>query len=184
MARSTDGSSTTATDHIRTGADPEKTDALYQAPPSQRGSKERMEVDTDADVPVVPANGADVEQGGVAPAKSEAGPPGAPPGMNPADFPEGGLEAWLVVFGGWCALFCTFGLVNCIGVFEEYFVHGPLSSYGASTTSWILGIQVWVMTFSGVVVSASSRGPGRNDDGVLTFIASLGDTSMSGARGR
>lgn len=27
-------------------------------------------------------------------------------GVNPADFPDGGLEAWLVVFGGWCCLFC------------------------------------------------------------------------------
>lgn len=29
-------------------------------------------------------------------------------GVNPADFPDGGLEAWLVVFGGFCCLFCKF----------------------------------------------------------------------------
>lgn len=29
-------------------------------------------------------------------------------GINPADFPDGGLEAWLVVFGGFCCLFCKF----------------------------------------------------------------------------
>jgi|SRR5687767_6989666 hypothetical protein len=37
----------------------------------------------------------------------QAPPPGPPPGMRPEDFPDGGLQAWLVVFGGWCALFCT-----------------------------------------------------------------------------
>jgi hypothetical protein len=28
------------------------------------------------------------------------------------DFPDGGLEAWLVVVGGWLVLFATFGYVN------------------------------------------------------------------------
>ncbi|KAF4456567.1 hypothetical protein F53441_1311 [Fusarium austroafricanum] len=59
-------------------------------------------------------------------------PPGPPSGMAPADFPDGGAEAWLVVFGGWCALFCTFGLVNCVGVFQKYYVSGPLRDYGSS----------------------------------------------------
>ena len=26
--------------------------------------------------------------------------------------PDGGVTAWLVVLGGWCALFCTFGWIN------------------------------------------------------------------------
>lgn len=38
--------------------------------------------------------------------KTGAAPPAAPGGINPADFPDGGFEAWLVVFGGWCCLFC------------------------------------------------------------------------------
>jgi hypothetical protein len=122
--------------------------------------------ETEANIFGEPANvvDADLEKGGILPPSSEkgnatapgaapGGPPGAPPGMSPADFPDGGLEAWLVLFGGWCALFCTFGLVNCIGVFEEYFVNGPLKPYGASTISWILSMQVWAMTFFGVVVS-------------------------------
>lgn len=82
-----------------------------------------------------------------------AGPPaaggGPPPGMNPADFPDGGLEAWLVVFGGWCALFCTFGLVNCVGVFQQYYINGPLSGYDPSAVSWIMSTQVFIMVFSG-----------------------------------
>ncbi len=47
-------------------------------------------------------------------------------GPSPSDFPDGGREAWLVVFGGWCALFCTFGLINCVGVFQQYYVAQPV----------------------------------------------------------
>ncbi|KAI1086677.1 MFS general substrate transporter [Rostrohypoxylon terebratum] len=82
---------------------------------------------------------ADMEKGGVA-------PPSGPPGFNPADFPDGGLEAWLVVAGGFCALFSTFGLVNCVGVFVNYYVEGPLSNYSSSTVSWITSLQVFMMS--------------------------------------
>jgi len=34
-------------------------------------------------------------------------------GPNPNDYPDGGFEAWLVVFGGFCAVFCGFGWINC-----------------------------------------------------------------------
>ncbi|KAI8961462.1 riboflavin transporter MCH5 [Daldinia sp. FL1419] len=84
---------------------------------------------------------ADMEKGGVAPSSSNA-----TPGFNAADFPDGGLEAWLVVVGGFCALFSTFGLVNCVGVFVNYYVSGPLSSYNISTVTWITSIQVFMMS--------------------------------------
>ncbi|KAH6686659.1 riboflavin transporter MCH5 [Plectosphaerella plurivora] len=81
----------------------------------------------------------------------EASAAAAPSGFNPEDFPDGGLRAWLVVLGGFCSLFCTFGLVNCVGVFQEYYLRGPLSNYSASTVSWITSMQVWTMTFGGAV---------------------------------
>jgi len=34
-------------------------------------------------------------------------------GPNPDDFPDGGFQAWLVVMGGFCAIFCGFGWINC-----------------------------------------------------------------------
>jgi hypothetical protein len=52
---------------------------------------------------------ADLEKGGVISPHKTAG------GVNPADFPDGGFEAWLVVAGGWCCLFVSFGWINCIG---------------------------------------------------------------------
>jgi hypothetical protein len=88
--------------------------------------------------------------------KGEAAPPppaAAPTGFNPADFPDGGREAWLVVFGGFLALFCSFGLVNCIGVFEQYYVEGPLSDYSVSAVSWIPSLHVFVVTGSNIIVS-------------------------------
>ncbi|KAI8635186.1 major facilitator superfamily domain-containing protein [Xylariaceae sp. FL1651] len=90
----------------------------------------------------------DSEKGEGAPAP----PPAAPAGFNPADFPDGGREAWLVVFGAFLALFCSFGLVNCIGVFEQYYVKGPLSNYSASEVSWIPSLHVFIVTGSNAIM--------------------------------
>lgn len=83
-------------------------------------------------------------------ATAAAGPqPGS--GWHPSDFPDGGFQAWLVVFGGWCGLFCTFGFVSCIGVFQSYYATGPLAAYSSSAVSWITATQVWAMIFFGLV---------------------------------
>lgn len=34
-------------------------------------------------------------------------------GPDPNAFPDGGFEAWLVIAGGFCAVFCGFGWINC-----------------------------------------------------------------------
>ncbi|KAF5701786.1 riboflavin transporter MCH5 [Fusarium mundagurra] len=63
--------------------------------------------------------------------------------VSETEYPEGGREAWLVVVGGWCGLFCTFGLVTCVGVFLEHYQTGPLKEYSPSTISWITSLQVF-----------------------------------------
>ncbi|GKT43638.1 MFS transporter asaE [Colletotrichum spaethianum] len=178
-ARSTSSASSTIMDRSHaattTTADPEKADRIpYESSSSARQSLDRIpsqQRETDANVYPDPSNvvEADLEKGGLAAAQNsidakshggnvaatageEAPPtPAAPPGMNPADFPDGGAQAWLVVFGGWCALFCTFGLINCVGVFQAYYLQGPLSQYPSSSVAWITSLQVWTMTFMGVV---------------------------------
>ncbi|KAI0123710.1 major facilitator superfamily transporter [Xylariales sp. AK1849] len=107
--------------------------------------------DTEANIYPEPNNTvqADLEKGGFAATQKPAG--GPPPGFAPADFPDGGLDAWLCVLGGFCALFCTFGLVNCVGVFLEYYVRGPLSGYGESAVSWITSTQVFVQTGTTII---------------------------------
>ncbi len=134
-------------------------------PPSDAGSESSKTLETDrrtwADVTEkdAPREAPDTD---LEKASPEAAAPAAvpPPGaFNPADIPDGGLEAWLVVFGTWCGLFCTFGLINAVGVFEDYYVNGPLKNYSASTVSWITSTQVWSMTFFGIVVCRNSRLP-------------------------
>jgi MFS family permease len=87
---------------------------------------------------------ADLEKAGVVP-KSVV----APGGANPADFPDGGLEAWLVVLGGWLCLFVSFGWINCIGVFQDYYQEHLLRGYSSSTISWIPSLELFMMFFGG-----------------------------------
>ncbi len=47
----------------------------------------------------------------------------APQGLNPMDpsqFPEGGLEAWTVVFGAACGIYVSFGWINCTFTSLQY----------------------------------------------------------------
>jgi MFS family permease len=89
---------------------------------------------------------ADLEKGGAIPKSAPV-----QGGINPADFPDGGLEAWLVVLGGWCCLFCSFGWINCIGVFQDYYQLHMLSHYSSSTVSWIPSLEVFMMFFGGPI---------------------------------
>lgn len=78
---------------------------------------------------------------------------------NDAHYPDGGLRAWLVVFGGWCASFCTFGLLNCSGVFVEYYASGPLAHHDASAIGWITAVQAFLMISASTVVSLPLSAP-------------------------
>jgi hypothetical protein len=33
--------------------------------------------------------------------------------VDPNNFPDGGFEAWMVVAGGFCTVFSSFGWINC-----------------------------------------------------------------------
>ncbi|KAH6677442.1 riboflavin transporter MCH5 [Halenospora varia] len=75
---------------------------------------------------------ADLEKTGAIPKSTP--PPG---GVNPADFPDGGLEAWLVVLGG--------------GIFQDYYQTHLLQQYSSSTVSWIPSMEVFCMFIGGPV---------------------------------
>lgn len=114
------------------------------------------------------------------PDPAPAGPqPGS--GFHPSDFPDGGREAWTVVFGSACGLFCTFGIVNCIGVFQAYYVDGPLKTYGQSTVAWIASLQVFGMIGGGIVYGRLFDLYGARPlliGGTLTYVFGLMMTSL------
>ncbi|KAK0383945.1 hypothetical protein NLU13_8036 [Sarocladium strictum] len=75
-----------------------------------------------------------------------------PSGPDPAAFPDGGLQAWLVVMGGFFAVFASFGWINCIGIFQAYYEENQLRSYSSSTISWIPSTESFMMFFCGPIV--------------------------------
>lgn len=89
----------------------------------------------------------DVESGEPRASSVPAGPPPfqPPPGMAPADFPDGGLTAWAVCAGAWCCLFASFGWITCIGVFQTYYQQNQLKEYTASDVAWIPSVEIFVM---------------------------------------
>lgn len=52
-------------------------------------------------------------------------------------YPEGGLEAWLVVFGAFAGMLASFGLMNTIGVYQSYLATNQLEGYSESSIGWI-----------------------------------------------
>ncbi|WDK22564.1 major facilitator superfamily transporter [Colletotrichum graminicola] len=83
----------------------------------------------------------DPEKGAGAALSTDATQP-PPPG---SDAPDGGLVAWLVVLGAWATSFCSFGWVNSVGAFQEYYQNDLLPNYSPSTISWIPSLQIFFM---------------------------------------
>jgi hypothetical protein len=63
----------------------------------------------DGDIPLATKDGSETELG----EKQGTEKIIRPPGKDPSAFPDGGSEAWLVVAGAFCSVFCSFGWVNC-----------------------------------------------------------------------
>ncbi|OAA50119.1 Major facilitator superfamily domain, general substrate transporter [Beauveria brongniartii RCEF 3172] len=58
--------------------------------------------------------------------------------------PDGGRAAWLALLSSWCMLFCTFGMINCIGTFQGYYQEVYLRAYSPGTVSWIPSLQIFI----------------------------------------
>lgn len=58
-----------------------------------------------------------------------------------SEYPEGGATAWLAVAGATACLFVSFGWVNTIGVFQEYYQSNQLRDDTASDIAWIPSLQ-------------------------------------------
>ncbi|CAK7224784.1 hypothetical protein SCUCBS95973_005634 [Sporothrix curviconia] len=67
-------------------------------------------------------------------------------------FPEGGLQAWLVVFASFCAMVSVFGLINTAAVFESWFATHQLAEYTASEIGWVFSLYLFIVFFIGIQV--------------------------------
>lgn len=76
-------------------------------------------------------------------------------------YPEGGLEAWLVVLGSFSAVVPAFGLLNTIGTFQAYLSTHQLRDFDEGTISWIFSLYVFLSFFSGVQIGPifDAKGP-------------------------
>ncbi|KAK9479741.1 major facilitator superfamily domain-containing protein [Lipomyces japonicus] len=66
--------------------------------------------------------------------------------------PDKGARAWLCVTGSFLGIFCSFGYVNVIGVFQEYYASHQLQDYSQSSISWISSIETFIMVFGSIIV--------------------------------
>ncbi|KAJ4367260.1 hypothetical protein N0V83_006841 [Neocucurbitaria cava] len=85
-------------------------------------------------------------------------------GPDPTAFPDGGLEAWLVVVGGFCTVFASFGWINCIGIFQDYYESTLLSHYSSSQVAWIPSTESFMMFFCVRRCFTSSNDPSTDKD--------------------
>lgn len=67
-------------------------------------------------------------------------------------FPEGGWKAWGVVFGAWCAMTSSFGVINAAGFIQAYLTQHQLKDKSESEVSWIFSIFLFLFFFGGVQV--------------------------------
>ncbi|KAH8906507.1 putative monocarboxylate transporter [Coniochaeta sp. PMI_546] len=89
---------------------------------------------------------------------------------NALDIPDGGVTAWLVVLGAWCVSFCSYGWINSVGTFQEYYQSGPLKDYSVSAISWIPSLQIFFMSVLGPVIGHIYD---RNGMRLLVIVGSL-----------
>ncbi|KAH9921464.1 major facilitator superfamily domain-containing protein [Fomitopsis serialis] len=64
------------------------------------------------------------------------------------DIPDGGLQAWGAILGGWLISFCTFGYASSFGIYQDYYVLAGAST--SSNISWIGSLQLFFLFFLGL----------------------------------
>ncbi|CZR56793.1 related to monocarboxylate transporter 2 [Phialocephala subalpina] len=67
-------------------------------------------------------------------------------------YPEGGLRAWLVVFGSWCAMFASLGIANTLASFQAYIAQNQLSTYTPDQIGWIFSIYTFLSFACGIYI--------------------------------
>src|SRR5258708_26647862 len=84
------------------------------------------------------------------PTPEESSPPSSPD--DEFTYPEGGLRAWLVVFGAWCGIFGSLGIANSLAAFQAYISENQLASYQTSQVGWIFSVWTFLLFACGIYV--------------------------------
>lgn len=101
-----------------------------------------------------PEHGRPLSQSGAVPGRADdgLGDQGAQGDQYSMAYPEGGREAWGVVFGSFCLFMSIFGIVNTSAVFQSYFLENQLKEYSPSEVGWIFSTYLFVVYFVGLGV--------------------------------
>ncbi|RDK38383.1 putative MFS transporter [Aspergillus phoenicis ATCC 13157] len=59
--------------------------------------------------------------------------------------PEEGVQGWICVVGSCLSLFCTYGFLSAIGVFQTVYEETTLKEYSPSDISWIFTVELCLM---------------------------------------
>lgn len=70
---------------------------------------------------------------------------------DPANFPDGGYQAYLVLFGLFCGLFTSFGVSSSAGAIESYIKTHQLAGVDQTLISWVFSLHMALLYFGGVV---------------------------------
>ncbi|KAJ9629843.1 hypothetical protein H2203_002225 [Taxawa tesnikishii (nom. ined.)] len=101
------------------------------------------------------------EESGLTPSPGPAAPDAPDAPDDAVTYPEGGLQAWLVVFGSFCGLLTALGIMNTLGTFQAYLATHQLSEYSESQIGWIFSIYSFLAFFGGVQIGPffDAKGP-------------------------
>lgn len=67
-------------------------------------------------------------------------------------YPEGGLRAWLVVLGAWCAMIPSMGLLNTLAVLQAWVSQHQLEGVSELKVGWIFSCYAFFLYFCGAQV--------------------------------
>ncbi|KAL2758556.1 hypothetical protein ACRALDRAFT_1028240 [Sodiomyces alcalophilus JCM 7366] len=73
-------------------------------------------------------------------------------GEDEETYPEGGLQAWLVVLGSWLALFGAMGLMSSLATFHAYIGSHQLKDYSHGAIGWIFSVYTFLCFFGGIYI--------------------------------
>lgn len=93
--------------------------------------------------------------------KEALGDPASVKTEEEVTYPEGGLRAWLVVFGSFSGMLAAFGMMNTIGAFQAYLSTHQLRDYSQGTIGWIFSLYVFLAFFCGIQIGPvfDAKGP-------------------------